>query len=153
MTVFRYTYQNVLQFSKRWFVNQPNFATMLVLRFLEGARPGAWLEMWTIGLNCAWNPLIWRFLRKWCRTQQVWTSMPLKHLPNTMFRCSCIWESSVVPPVGGGGGGQACLMACSPWTWRWRGLIGPAQCHVPKGAHALGVIFAFSGPAGDFKVL
>ena len=33
------------------------------------------------------------------------------------------------------------------------GLKGPAQCHVPAGAQALAVILAFSGFAGDFKVL
>ena len=39
MTVFRYISENV--FTKRWFVNPPNLATMLVPRMLEGATPGA----------------------------------------------------------------------------------------------------------------
>ena len=55
--------------------------------------------------------------------------------------------------LGERGGGQLWLMACSPWTRRGRGLKGPAQCHVPAGAQALAVILAFSGFAGDFKVL
>ena len=41
MTVFSYISENVLQFTKRWFVNPPILATMLVPRLLEGARPGA----------------------------------------------------------------------------------------------------------------
>ena len=41
MTVFRYISENVLQFTKRWFVNPPNLASMLVPRLLEGVGPGA----------------------------------------------------------------------------------------------------------------
>jgi hypothetical protein len=41
MTVFRYIYENVLQFTKRWFVSPPNLASMLVPRVLEAVRPGA----------------------------------------------------------------------------------------------------------------
>ena len=52
-----------------------------------------------------------------------------------------------------GEGGQLWLMAHSPWTRRGRGLKGPALCHVPAGAQYPAVILAFSGFAGDFKVL
>ena len=57
-----------------------------------------------------------------------------------------------VPP-GRRGGGQLWLMSCSPCTHRGDVLKGLAQCHVPAGTQALTVILAFSGFAGDFKVL
>ena len=56
-----------------------------------------------------------------------------------------------VPPVGEGGSALADVLLFL--DTEGDGLKGPAQCHVPAGAQDQTFILAFSGFAGDFKVL